>query len=35
VIATYSGRDQATIADFLTTASEILEEETTRLRAKP
>jgi DNA-binding MarR family transcriptional regulator len=35
VIATYSGRDQATIADFLTKASEILEEETTRLRAKP
>jgi DNA-binding MarR family transcriptional regulator len=32
VVAGYSERDQVTIAEFLTKASEVLEEETTRLR---
>jgi phosphatidylserine/phosphatidylglycerophosphate/cardiolipin synthase-like enzyme len=35
LVSAYSRRDRATIADFLTKASEILEEETTRLRATP
>jgi Holliday junction resolvase len=32
--AAYNAKDQATIVAFLAGASEILEEETTRLRAK-
>jgi DNA-binding MarR family transcriptional regulator len=33
LVSGYSERDQATIAEFLTKASEVLEEETARLRS--
>lgn len=33
--AAYDEKDQATIIEFVTKASEVLEEETARLRAKP